>query len=189
VAIACWWSPYNQPEFWLLREPPRGRMAVSQPLDPGKAGPRVRPYPVRPTPWAYDGVPGEGSIRFLSLRHASLRLGPGVRVLLRLDSCGAGDVGPALYLAGEEGLEGRRIGRHWLDRHCRDAPPRIVERHAFRNGVIKCVDDRRRRAASHEHALPRLHLEVVAVAELADRGHIGEPRLVQNRSGACDANP
>jgi hypothetical protein len=62
VAVACWWSPYNQPEFWLLRAP-RGRMAVSQPWDPGGGlGPRVRPYLVRPTPWAYDGVPGEGSI-------------------------------------------------------------------------------------------------------------------------------
>ena len=38
-------------------------MAVSQLLDPGAGlGPHLRRYPVRPTPWAYDGVPGEGSI-------------------------------------------------------------------------------------------------------------------------------
>jgi len=36
VAIACWWSPYNQPEFWLLRDSPRGRMAVSQPWTRGE---------------------------------------------------------------------------------------------------------------------------------------------------------
>jgi hypothetical protein len=41
----------------------QGRMAVSQPSIRSE-GWRVppRPNPVRPTPWAYDGVPGEGSI-------------------------------------------------------------------------------------------------------------------------------
>src|SRR6266478_7843927 len=38
-------------------------MAVSRPLDPGEGwGARLRSYPVRPTPWTCDGVPGEGSI-------------------------------------------------------------------------------------------------------------------------------
>jgi hypothetical protein len=41
VAIACWWSPYNQAEFWLLRDSPgqNGRFAA---LDPGgRAGARA----------------------------------------------------------------------------------------------------------------------------------------------------
>src|SRR5882672_8296052 len=39
-------------------------MAVSQPSirREGWRVPPPRPNPVRPTPWAYDGVPGEGSI-------------------------------------------------------------------------------------------------------------------------------
>ena len=53
---------YNQPGL-AAKSRPRGRMAVSQLLDPGAGlGPRLRRYPVRPTPWAYDEVPGEGSI-------------------------------------------------------------------------------------------------------------------------------
>jgi hypothetical protein len=42
--MACWGSPYNQPEFWLLRAAPgqNGRFAA---LGPGGGlGPRVRPY-------------------------------------------------------------------------------------------------------------------------------------------------
>jgi hypothetical protein len=59
VAIAGCWSPSNQPGSWLLRAAP-GRMAVSHPR--GGLGAPLGPDPVRPPPWAYDGVPGEGSI-------------------------------------------------------------------------------------------------------------------------------
>ena len=58
VAIACWWSPYNQPGFWRLRAAPgqNGRFAAFG-IRGGRLGARLRPYPVRPTPWAYDGAP------------------------------------------------------------------------------------------------------------------------------------
>jgi len=58
VAIACWWSPYNQPGFWLLNAAPgqNGRFAA---FGPGGWGPACDL--VRPTPWAYDGLLGEGS--------------------------------------------------------------------------------------------------------------------------------
>ena len=38
VAIACWWSTYNQPKFWLLRAAPgqNGRFATFGPG--GRAG-------------------------------------------------------------------------------------------------------------------------------------------------------
>jgi hypothetical protein len=60
VAIAGWWSPSNQPGSWLLRAAPgqNGRFAPSG----GGLGAPLGPDPVRPPPWAYDGVPGEGSI-------------------------------------------------------------------------------------------------------------------------------
>jgi hypothetical protein len=71
VAIVCWWSRYGQPGFWMLTVALQGRMAVSQPSI-RREGWRVppQPNPVRPTPWAYDGVYLEKvRSQFLSLRH------------------------------------------------------------------------------------------------------------------------
>jgi len=63
VAIACWWVALQPAQILAAKGRPGAEWPVSQLLDPGAGlGPRLRRYPVRPTPWAYDGVPGEGSI-------------------------------------------------------------------------------------------------------------------------------
>ena len=63
VAIVCWWSPYSQPGFWLLTVASGAEWLFRGLRSGGRGlGVPLRPNPVRPTPWAYDGVLGEGSI-------------------------------------------------------------------------------------------------------------------------------
>jgi hypothetical protein len=62
VAIVCWWS-HSQPGFWLLTVASGAEWLFRGLRSGGRGlGVPLRPNPVRPTPWAYDGVPGEGSI-------------------------------------------------------------------------------------------------------------------------------
>jgi len=62
VAIVCWWS-HSQPGFWLLTVASGAEWLFRGLRSGGRGlGVPLRPNPARPTPWAYDGVPGEGSI-------------------------------------------------------------------------------------------------------------------------------
>ena len=62
VAIVCWWS-HSQPGFWLLTVASGAEWLFRGLRSGGRGlGVPLRPNPVRPTPWAYDGVLGEGSI-------------------------------------------------------------------------------------------------------------------------------
>jgi hypothetical protein len=62
VAIVCWWS-HSQPGFWLLTVASGAEWLFRGLRSGGRGlGVPLRPNPFRPTPWASDGVPGEGSI-------------------------------------------------------------------------------------------------------------------------------
>ncbi len=87
---------------------------------------------------------------------------------------------PARTLGPEEGVERGRVRRHRLHRHRLDALARLRHGHRLHDRLVQRRDDLRRRARTHQHALPGLHLEIVAKARLADRRNVlevGQPRL------------
>jgi hypothetical protein len=154
VAIACWWSPYNQPGSWLPGATPgqNGRFAASG----GGLGAPLGPRPARPTPWPTMEHLEKVRSQFLSLRQITRACGFSGRTRSQLSpvtvpvsrlSYGP-PIGRVGLLFSERPVSLRSSGLRRFDTVL-EIPTFRVSYELQRKGVLRVLSNRRERPISN----------------------------------------